>query len=166
MAYDAFLKIKTPDVAGESTDTTHKGEIELYSFSVGAMNPTTIGSGTTGAGAGKISFQPFSITKKTDKASPVLFQNLASGQPYGQALVTLRKAGGTSQVEYLKYTFTNVYVESIQWSGSTGGDDAPIESASFVFGQIQIDYQPQGDDGKPVGGAIHGGWNIQTNKTA
>ena len=165
MAFDAFLKITTPDVAGESTDSTHKGEIELFSFSFGAHNTTTIGSGTGGAGAGKVSFGSFNIMKKTDKTSPLLFQANASGAHYQKCLVTLRKAGGTSPVEYLKYTFGTVFVESIQWSGSTGGDDTPTESVSFVYGDLQIDYQPQGADGKASGGAIHGGWSAIQNKS-
>ena len=31
------------------------------------------GGGSSGAGAGKVTFNPFSITKHIDKASPVLF---------------------------------------------------------------------------------------------
>ena len=31
------------------------------------------GSQSTGAGAGKVTFNPFSITRKVDKASPVFF---------------------------------------------------------------------------------------------
>ena len=34
----------------------------------------TIGSQSTGAGAGKVTFNPFSITRKVDRASPVFFQ--------------------------------------------------------------------------------------------
>ena len=34
-----------------------------------------IGSQSSGAGAGKVTFNPFSITKKTDRASPQFFQN-------------------------------------------------------------------------------------------
>lgn len=33
-----------------------------------------IGSQSSGAGAGKASFNPFSITRKVDKASPIFFQ--------------------------------------------------------------------------------------------
>jgi len=33
----------------------------------------TGGSQSTGAGAGKVTFNPFSITKRVDKASPMLF---------------------------------------------------------------------------------------------
>jgi len=162
MPFDAYLKIETPNITGESTDSKHKGEIEIYSFSLGASNPTTIGSATGGAGAGKVSLSSFNFMKKTDKVSPVLFQACASGVHYAKATVTLRKAGETP-VEYLKYTFGTVFVESVQWSGSTGGDDAPTESVSFCFRKMEIDYQPQGPDGKPLGGAVHGGWDAIKN---
>src|SRR6516225_8190153 len=61
MPFDAFLKIETPNITGESTDSKHKGEIEIYSFSLGASNPTTIGSATGGAGAGKVSLSSFNF---------------------------------------------------------------------------------------------------------
>jgi type VI secretion system secreted protein Hcp len=35
-------------------------------------------------------------------------------------------------------------VESIQWSGSSGGDDTPTESISFAFGKVVIEYKKQG----------------------
>lgn len=165
MAFDAFLKIETPDIKGESTDEKHKGEIEIFSFSVGASNPVTISSATGGGGAGKVSLSSFSFMKKTDKTSPVLFQATCAGTHYKEALVCIRKAGET-QLEYLKYTFSEVMIESIQWSGSTGGDDTPTESCSFAFGKMQIDYQPQGKDGKAEGGAIHGGWWVTKNVKA
>jgi type VI secretion system secreted protein Hcp len=38
-------------------------------------------------------------------------------------------------------------VESIQWSGSTGGDDSPTESVSFAFAKVAADYFKQADDG-------------------
>jgi type VI protein secretion system component Hcp len=33
----------------------------------------SIGSQSTGAGAGKVTFNPFSITRKVDRSSPVFF---------------------------------------------------------------------------------------------
>jgi type VI secretion system secreted protein Hcp len=165
MAFDTFMKIETPNVAGESQDAKHKGEIEIFSFSLGASNPTTIGSATGGAGAGKVSLSSFSFMKKTDKTSPVLFQACANGTHYDKVTITCRKAGQTP-VEYLIYTFNLCFVESVQWSGSSGGDDTPAESCSMAFGKMQIDYQPQGPDGKPLGGAIHGGWDQVKNVKA
>jgi len=164
MAYDCFLKLG--DIKGESQDSKHKDEIQVYSFSWGASQQHTSGHGT-GLGAGKVNVSDFNFVKRTDKASPVLFQKCCTGEHIKEALVTLRKAGG-SQVEYLKYKFTDVLISSVQWSGSSGpaGDEVPTESVSIAFGKCEVDYQPQGKDGKPEGGSVHGGWNLSQNVKA
>jgi type VI secretion system secreted protein Hcp len=162
MAFDCFLKIGSgPDVKGESTDSKHKGEIEISSFSFGASNPATIGSGTTGSGAGKVSVSTFNVTKKTDKASPVLFQACCEGDHYSTATVTLRKAGKNQQ-EYLIYDFTEVYVDSVQWSGKSGGDDTPHEDVSFSFATVHVKYAPQKPDGT-LDSPVEGGWDVTKN---
>lgn len=164
MAFDAFLKIGTgPDVKGESTDGKHAGEIEIASFSFGASNPSTIGSGSTGSGAGKVSISTLNIMKKTDKASPVLFQTCCAGNHYATATLTVRKAGGKTPLEYLIYTLTEVYVDSIQWSGSAGGDDRPSESLSLSFASVHVKYVPQKADGTGDS-PIEGGWDVTTNQ--
>lgn len=150
MAYDAFLKIEGVD--GESTRDKHEGEIEILSFSWGVSNPTTIGTGS-GAGAGRASLTSFNVMKKSDKASPKLFQHCAQGKHFPKATVVFRAAGGENSLEYLKYEFEEVFVESVQWSGSSGGDDRPTESLSLAFGKVEVTYTPQtaaGDPGAPV----------------
>jgi type VI protein secretion system component Hcp len=53
------------EMSDESLETVTGG-------SVGAQNVTegSIGSQSSGAGAGKVTFNPFSITRKIDKSSP------------------------------------------------------------------------------------------------
>jgi type VI secretion system secreted protein Hcp len=166
MAFDAFFQVKTPDIVGESSDTKFGKAIEILSFSMGVSNPATIGSATGGGAGGKASFSPFSIMKRTDSASPVLMQGCASGVHYASAVLSLRKAGGATALVYLTYTFSEVFIESIQWSGSTGGDDVPTESVSFAYGQLQVSYQPQSKTGTAQGAAIPGGWSVLTNQKA
>jgi type VI secretion system secreted protein Hcp len=163
MAFDAYLKLDT--ITGESTSTGFTGCMEIFNFSLGAANPVTIGSASTGAGGGKAILQPFSFTKKTDSASPILYQTCVTGAHLATGSVQLRKAGGTALV-YLTYGFKVIFIESISWSGSTGGDDSPTEHVSAAFGTLTVDYQAQDNTGAPKGGAVHGGWNVQTNTTA
>ena len=159
MAYDAFLKID--GIPGESTDTKHAGEIEIYSFSWGASQPVTISSGTSGAGGGKVSISDFSFMKRTDAASALLFQKCAAGAHITSAVLTLRKSGGTA-LEYLVYTLDEVFVTSTQTSGSSGGDDAPTESISLAFKSISFVYQSQAADGTSSG-TFPAGYSIVTN---
>jgi type VI secretion system secreted protein Hcp len=168
MAFDCFMWLKggTPPVEGETTDKTYKDKkaFEVFSFSVGASNPVTIGSGTEGSGGGKVSISSFSIMKKSDKASPNLFTNCCKGSHFDEGHVVLRKAGGEA-VEYLKFDFEEVFVESIQWSGSSGGDDTPTESVSFAFGKIAMEYTPQSAKGQK-GTPIPSNWDLRGNLSA
>jgi len=147
MAFDTFLEIK-PGVTGECTAAGFEGKIEIYSFSWGASNPTTVGSGKEGLSAGKVSISSFNIMKKTEKSSAVLFAACCAGKHYDEAIVTMRKAtGDEGQKGFLIYKFTDVMIESIQWSGSTGGDDTPTESCSLAFGKVEMEYWKQDDKG-------------------
>lgn len=147
MAFDTFMKIE--GVEGESTAVGMEKQIEIYSFSWGASNPTTIGAGGTGLSASKVSVSSFNVMKKSEKSSASLFQACCTGKHFGSIVVSMRKATGDGgQKPFLVYTFTDCMVESIQWSGSSGGDDTPTESVSFAFAKVEIQYQSQGKDGK------------------
>lgn len=159
MAFDAYLKIEGPEVKGEATAKGFEHQMMIYSFSWGASNPVTFGQGT-GGGAGKVSVSSFNVMKKSDAASPILFQACCEGHHYTKATVTLRKAGG-SQINYLIYEFDTVFVESIQWSGSSGGDDTPTESLSLAYAKVTINYQPQTDKGAAEGKPIRASWDVE-----
>jgi len=164
MPFDTFLKIEGPAVAGECTATGFTGQFEIYSFSWGASNPVTIGSGATGVSAGKVSISSFNVMKKTETASATLFSACCTGQHYDKATVTLRKATGESggQQMFLQYVFENVMVESIQWSGSTVGDDTPTESISFAFGKVSIQYLKQAGKSGALAAASQASWDQTT----
>jgi len=170
MAFDAYLKLDT--ITGESTSLGFKGCMEIFNFSLGVSNPVTIGSASTGGGGGRAVLQPFSFTKKTDSASPSLFLASASGAHIAAGTVQLRKAGGAgvqgkvTPVTYLTYIFNVIFIESVSWSGSTGGDDSPEEHVVAHYGALTIEYQPQDDTGGPKGGAVVACWNVQTNAMA
>jgi len=161
MAFDTFLELT--GIEGEATAKDMVKKIEIYSFSWGASNPTTVGSGGTGLSAGKVSVSSFNIMKKTEKSSPKLFLACCQGKHIDKAVVTMRKAAGEAgQKAFLIYTFENVMVESIQWSGSTGGDDTPTESVSLAFSKVAISYQQQDSKGGNVGQAVDASWDITT----
>src|ERR1700740_1535883 len=71
------VKVPTPHIKTPTPKVTPKtgGHFEIKDFSFGVENPTTIGSATGGAGAGKVKFHEFVIKKVTDSASPVFFKN-------------------------------------------------------------------------------------------
>src|ERR1700752_1552911 len=119
MAMDMFIKIDS--LAGESKDSTHKGEIDVLAWSWGMSNSGTAHVGG-GAGAGKVNVQDLSFTKYVDSASPTLVLAFGGGTPYDEAPLTVRKAGGDNPVEYIKLKRQEVFVSSVSTGGS-GGED-------------------------------------------
>lgn len=158
MAWDAFLTVE--GITGESQRSGHEGEIEVVSFNFGGTNPSSVGVGS-GGGVGTVSLSPFTVTKKTDAASAELFQQMCQGVHYPEAKLTAYKSGGKEALGYLVYTFEEVYVDSIQWSGSEGGDEVPIEVVDFSFGKVIVEYTEQNPDGT-AGGVHVGQWDLRT----
>ena len=151
-AADYFLKID--GVPGESTGSGHLGEIDVLSWSWGVTNSVPQGRGS-GGGEGKASFHDFSFVHNVDKASPVLFSRLVSGTHIKEAEITVRRAGQGQNQDYLKYTFTDVIITSLQVNGN-GGE--PAETISFNFGSVLYKYQAQ--DGSTNDSC----WNIRRNR--
>jgi len=174
MAFDAFLKLD--GIKGESVDHKRKDEIDLVSFSWGEANAgVRLGGG--GGGAGRVAFQDFHFTHRVDKATPLLFFACASGQHIASATLTCRRlsaqgAGTAPEAaaavpapgpgEFLIYQMTNVFITSFADSGVSADDDRPIESISFNFQALQIEYTPQNADGAS-GSPITRGWDVRRN---
>jgi type VI secretion system secreted protein Hcp len=157
--FDAFLKIEGID--GESSDSKHKGEIQLESFSWSA-NQTGTASAGGGMGAGKVAMQDFHITKKVDKASPKLMLACADGEHIKKATLVCRKAGKDQQ-EFMKYTLSDLLVSSYSIGASTAGDHLPMEQISMNYSKIEVEYKEQKSDGT-LGGTVKSGWDVKANK--
>src|SRR5215468_1333554 len=157
MAVDMFLKLNGVD--GESKDKIHKKEIDVLSWSWGMANSGTAHVGG-GAGAGKVSVQDLALCKYVDSSSPKLMLACCSGTHYADALLTVRKAGGTP-VEYIKVKMEKVFITGIT-SGGTSGDDRLTENVILNFGKVNVDYTPQDEKGD-AGTAIPFAWDIAAN---
>ncbi len=138
MAVDMFIKIG--DLKGESRDKTHKEEIDVLAWSWGASNSGSAHSGG-GMGSGKANIQDLSVTKYVDKASPQLLLSCCTGKHYGEAKLTMRKAGDTP-LEYLIITMTDVLITSVSTGGS-GGEDRLTENVSLNFAKVKVNYVEQ-----------------------
>jgi type VI secretion system secreted protein Hcp len=157
MAVDMFLKID--GIKGESKDHKHKDEIHVESFSWGATNMGTQGSGG-GGGAGKVNVQDFIVTKLVDASSADLFLSCAGGKHIPKAEFVVRKAG-EKPLEYLKIKMSDILISSIQQGGNNGGD-LVTESLSINYAKIEFEYAPQ--DSKGAGGApSKAGWDVKGN---
>ena len=93
-------------------------EVEDYSFDI--EQTLNIGSQSSGAGAGKVTFNPFSITRKIDRASAIFYEMACSGTAFAQVTLGLRKSvgaggggAGVSGMMFLRFDFKLVAVKTI-----------------------------------------------------
>jgi len=180
MAVDAFIWFDEQGgmakVEGETKDASYmkggpggakNGAFEIKDFSFGVENPTTIGSATGGAGAGKIKFNEFTIKKQTDTASPWFFKNCCAGAHYKTVTIEMRKSGGdpnSAGKVFLQFKFETVFTTKIDWSGP--GDEGPEESITFVYGKLGVKYFTQASSGEMGGKTPFSGWDQILNKDA
>jgi type VI secretion system secreted protein Hcp len=156
MAVDYFLKLDGID--GESSDSNHKNEIQLMSFSWGASQVTSV-AGTGGSGAGKADLSDFSVMTYFDKATPKFFKSIGAGTHIKSGTMTANKSGGQGK-PFLKVDFKELFVTSLQISGSS---EIPSVSVSFSYNEIKIDYSVQNDQGNLAStGAVT--YNVKENK--
>jgi type VI secretion system secreted protein Hcp len=158
VAGDYFLKFD-PAIEGEATDSKHKGEITLQSWSLGATNSSSALQGG-GSGTGKSVPADFSATKKNDKASARLAQAVAMGDHFKTAILTVRKSGAGAQQESMVITFADVYIAAGPTTG-TAGDELPIESLSLNYAKMVTEYKEQKPDGS-LGGSVKLGYDWVT----
>jgi len=143
MAIEYFLKLD--GIQGESVSSKHTNEIELFSWSFGAHNATSItGSGLS---AGKVSFSDISISKPVDKSSAKLLELCCTGKHIATGTLACSKSTGDKNPgDYLTIKLKEIHIASFQTGGSSG-DSVGSESISLAFIEFEYDYKVQGKDG-------------------
>ncbi|MDB6070418.1 MAG: hemolysin-coregulated protein [Verrucomicrobiales bacterium] len=114
-------------VDGGSTDAAFTGGFLIEGFGVD-------GPLFTGAPA------ELALSKRIDKASPLLMKGCASGKHFANAVIVGRRSaagGGTDGSDYIKITLKEVLISGI----SQGGDDAPLDSETIKLRCSSIFYR-------------------------
>ncbi len=111
----------------------------------------------------QLKLDDLSITRRYDRASPVLFQKCAISEVLRSASVVKRKVVGEDMLQtFLRYDFKDLLVSHINFA------DAEVikETIQFVFREIKVTYKPQNADGS-LGDAINmfWGYDAKTRKT-
>jgi type VI secretion system secreted protein Hcp len=154
---DYFLKID--GIEGESTSATHKGEIDLESWSWGETQSHPTGVGGGGAG-GKVTMSDFHFTTPFSKASPKLFLKCAEGSHIKAAWLTAHRGAGKAADYFLKWTFSELLISSYQTGAA---EDLPVDQVSLNFAKIEVEYKPQNPDGS-LGTVVAFRYDFKANK--
>jgi type VI secretion system secreted protein Hcp len=151
-ANDMFLKID--GVQGESLDATHKGEIQVLSWSWGESAGTAM---TRRGSLPAACIQDLAFTKFVDSATPALIMNTMTGEVAQTAVLVVRRVAGGQ--EFLKFTMKNVTISSYQ-TGASQAENALTENVVLHFQSLEGHYVKQKPDGSldtPIPFQISGG---------
>ncbi|GMR08736.1 MAG: type VI secretion system tube protein Hcp [Gammaproteobacteria bacterium] len=133
-AVSIFLNI--PGIPGESVDAAHIDEIDILSWGQSASNVNT----------GPV-LLPLTVSKYTDKASPLLTQHVLEGTRIPEMWIIVRSAG-LVPLEYLTVKLCDANVISIKTGGSAA--DARLkETVTFSAVGYRMTYTPLRPDGSP-----------------
>src|SRR3954468_14173133 len=100
MSANYFLKL-TPEIKGESKQTSFEDQIEILSFSWGVTQAGGYSYGQGGTSA-KANLQDLSVSFRMNPSSPKLMQYCASGKHLDTATLTCLEASGDKAEKYLE----------------------------------------------------------------
>lgn len=148
---DMFLKVKSArggEIRGEANDRLHSGEIDVESFSWGMCAVSAIGAG---GAAVKSTLDALSILKQVDRASTALMSVLRSNDPVTEAVLTVRKAGGASPLDYFTISVYDGRITSYAVEADPARSGRLLERLSLSFSRIEVSYTAQDEHGVGTG---------------
>lgn len=146
MAGNMFLKLTGPDITGESTDSSHTGEIQVLSWSHSFNQPTSPTRSSAGGGTvEQANHSDFSFTKYTDASTDDLLKMCWSGKHIEKGVFCAYRANGDNKpVKYLEITMEKIIVSNVSVGGGTG--DVPTETVTLSYAIVEYKYIPQKED--------------------
>jgi len=144
---DMFLKIETAKqgaIKGESQDSAHKNEIDVVGWSWGMQAHTSLGAA---GNAPKATVSELDILKRVDSASTALMSALRNNDLVKKAILIVRKSGA-SPLEYVKITVQDGRITALNVESA---ETELRERLTLSFKRINVEYTPQGDDGRARG---------------
>lgn len=159
MAQDIFIKLDGID--GESQDASHPNEIEVLTWDWSIAQPSSMHMGS-GGGAGKCTVGDLVFEHYFDRATPNLVQYCLAGKHIPEAVLVMRKAGGTP-LEYLRLTIEDVLITQVA-TASNYNMSMPREEVRLSFARVQQEYVTQGARGGSAG-TVRMRYDIKAHKT-
>lgn len=147
-------------IATTSVDPTSDELFRITTLTQETEQTLNIGSQSTGAGAGKATFNPVTFSRPVDAASPLFFQNMASGTPYRTVEIFFTEANGRIASRQL---YKLAAIKSLNWVAASCTNDCPlvIENMSMEYGGLIVTVYKSGANYLTT--PITKGWNRVKN---
>ncbi len=143
---DMFLRVEGNRqglIHGESQDKSHRGEIDVMSWSWGMDSP----GDAFGQPTGRTNMDLLRVAKRVDSASTALMSALRSNEVIRKAVLSVRKAGDDA-LTYFTITLENARLVRQHVTGGEGADSSVLsEEIALSFQKVMVEYVLQGRTG-------------------
>jgi hypothetical protein len=144
-----------------SSSSSGQLKFNVSFFNFGLDNTLNIGSQSSGAGSGKVTFSPLEV-----HASLSTFATLMSAAANGSAFQSCLLNTTLSDGSQTEFEFKLVAIKSLNAVASMpaqANEPARYTDVNFEYGAIEVRSPGSADDGG-TGTTTTGGWNIVTNQ--
>jgi type VI secretion system secreted protein Hcp len=158
MAVNAYLVID----GRPGPSTSKKDAIDVLSFAFGGQQTSTAGPGSSGSEtrAGRADIKNLKIMKVLDKTSPLLWDDMTTGNILTKATLYYDKPMGDNQEDYFRIELEEVLITRIDHAGAS---ENPTEAVSLAFSKAKFCYNPEDGNGK-LAGWVEKGYDLHTLK--
>lgn len=152
-ACDCFISLD--QVPGEAQDSSFKGAIEVLSWNWGANSRGDQVAGTAVRAAADV--RHFRFQHLLDSATAGLWSRCVSNVLIPNAVLTQRRAGGSSAQRFLEIKFKQVRIVDVALTMAEE-NPMPEEVVTFAFESVTLDYTPQSAAGASQSGRHSFNW--------
>lgn len=131
-------------IEGNATATGYEKMIDITSFNWGVGRAITQTAGRmANREASRPSISEITLTKATDKSTPLLIQESTIGTKGKKVLIHFVTTGGDQLEEFLTYTLEDTLISSFSIGASSDGE--PGETISLSFSQFEVAFTEAGE---------------------
>jgi len=143
IAYSASMVYVSMGIKGSSQEALHLNWIEASSFSMGVSDNYSGSSGTLN----KPTFQPVTITKQYDMASPTIAYNCATAKSIKQVVIEIDQFNVGKLYTPIHIELDNALISSVNSTLTEGASPSLMEVVSLTYSKICWMYTPLKQDG-------------------
>lgn len=150
-------------IKGESSDSGHKGWMDVEAVSWGVGRQITSNSSTQGdRESSNAVISDLHVTRYMDSSTPKLFIESCCGTGK-EVKIHLTKTGtGSGSDVYMEYTLKNALISSYSVNAVGQDNNRPTETFTITFVDVEVKYTPYDEDGNAEA-AIAVGFDTASN---
>jgi len=156
-----FMKIT--GITGESSDSNHKGWMDVDSLQWGVNRLITSSTSTANdRESANAVISDLTFTRGMDSSTPSIFIDACCGNGKDVEIHLTKTGSGSGADVFMQYTLKNALISEYHVSGDSQSTERPTENVTLSFIDVEVKYIPHDEDGKALS-AIAVGFDTATN---